>query len=179
MSGPNLRSRVLQLALGLALVAIGATFAALLWTSCLRARETRRWTPARCVIVSSQVMTERPSPSSPPVYRAAVRYRYEFHGAVREGARIRRVDGPASDRSKAEALCARYPPGSVAGCHVNPAEPEMAVLEHDSQAGLYALWFPLLFAAGGGGMAWAALRRTKTPSGKPPDHSQSSVENPP
>jgi hypothetical protein len=43
---------------------------------------------------------------------------------------------------------------------VNPGNPSEAVLEHATKAAFYTLWFPLLFAAGGTGMLFAAVRRT-------------------
>jgi Protein of unknown function (DUF3592) len=167
LSGPTSNSRLLQTLLGLGLIIPGAVFTVLLWISYARAQETRRWTPTPCLILSSQVLSEHPSPNSPTAHRASVRYRYAFAGLTRTGDHIRRVDGPTSDGEKAERLCAKYPAGRETECFVNPAQPDFAVLEHATKAGLYTIWFPLLFVIGGAGMITAAWRR---------GHSQSSPE---
>jgi hypothetical protein len=160
-------ARLLRTLLGLGLLVPGAAFTVLLWISYVRAEETRHWTPTPCLILSSRVLSEHPSPNSPIAHRASVRYRYAFAGATHSGDHIRRVDGPTSEKEKAASLCAKYPAGTETQCFVNPQQPDFAVLEHATKAGLYTIWFPLLFVAGGAGMILAAWRR---------DHSQSSPE---
>lgn len=158
MSNSTAGARALQGALGLVLATLGLVFTALLWLSFIRAQETRRWMPTPCVITRSQVISENPSPNSPLAHRAEVRYRYTFAGNAHDGGRIHRVDGPTSEKQRAAATCQKYPPGLETTCYVNPAQPDFAVLEHDTRAGLYTLWFPLLFVAGGAGMAWTAWK---------------------
>lgn len=150
---------MLQTALGLGLIVPGAAFTVFLWISYVRAQETRRWTPTACLILDSRVVSERPSPHSPTVHRASIRYRYAFDDVTRTGDHILRVDGPTSDREKAERFCAKYPVGRETECFVNPLDPDSAVLEHTTKAGLYTIWFPLLFIAGGAGVVWSAWRR--------------------
>ena len=77
------------------------------------------------------------------------------------------MDGSTSEKEKAELLSAKYSAGRETDCFVNPLQPDFAVLEHATKAGLYTIWFPLLFVAGGAGMIIAAWRR---------GHSQSSPE---
>jgi hypothetical protein len=163
MSGSTTSARLLQTLLGLALIIPGAAFIVLLWISYLRAQETRHWTSTPCLILSSRVLTEKPSPASPPAHRASIRYRYTVKGASYVGDHIHRegADGPTSDRAKAESVCAKYPPMREATCYVDPAKPESAVLEHVTKAGLYTMWFPLIFVAGGTGMIFAAWRRKR------------------
>jgi hypothetical protein len=144
--------------LGLALVVMGAAFTFVLWRSWQRAEETRSWTPVEAVVISSQVLTERPTPHSPPKFTADVRYRYTHDGRTFTGTRIRRVDGPSSHKAQAEAVVAENRAGRAVTCFVNPSQPDFAILEHSSRAALYSIWFPLLFVAGGAGMVWAALR---------------------
>ncbi|MCE9518360.1 MAG: DUF3592 domain-containing protein [Verrucomicrobia bacterium] len=169
MPGSTSSARLLKTALGLGLIIPGAAFIVFLWISYDRAQETRHWKPTPCLILSSQVLSEHPSLHSPLAHRASVRYRYVFEGVTHTGDHIRRVDGPSSEKEKMEKLCAKYPPGRESECFVNPEQPDIAVLEHATKAGLYTLWFPLLFVAGGAGMIWSAWRRT---------HSQSSPEKP-
>lgn len=159
MPGHTTSARLLRTMLGLGLIIPGAAFAIFLWVSYARAEETRHWAPTPCLIISSQVLTEHPTPNSPPAHRASIRYRYVFDGIKHTGDHVRRVDGPSTKKEKAEQLCAKYPPGLEAICHVNPAQPNFAVLEHATKAGLYTLWFPLIFVIGGAGMVWSAWRR--------------------
>lgn len=151
--------RALHITLGLALVMMGLAGTLLLWRAYQRAEETRSWTPAPCLVIFSRVLTERHSPNSPPEHRASIRYRYTFQGTTHEGTHIHRVDGGSSDRAKIDARCAEYPVGRETMCFVNPKQPDFAVLEHDTRAALYSIWFPLLFIAGGAGMIYGAIRR--------------------
>ena len=160
MSQPAASARLLKTALGVGLIIPGAAFTIFLWVSYVRAQETRRWTPTPCLILSSRVISEHPSPSSPIAHRASIRYRYTVNSVTFEGNHIHRegADGPTSDRAKAEAVCAKYPPFHESTCFVNPAKPGSAVLEHATKAGLYTIWFPLVFVTGGAGMVWSAWR---------------------
>ena len=151
-------SRVFKAALGLFLVMMGVGGTLYLWGSWQKAEETRKWTPAEAIISSSQVLTDRATPHSPPRYVAEVHYRYQFNGESYTSRRIKRVDGPSSQKSRSEATVAKYRPGQTVTCHVNPAQPDFAILEPDSRAALYSIWFPLLFVVGGGGMVVSAFR---------------------
>lgn len=144
-------------AMGLFLMLAGLTFTWVLWHAWQRAEETRRWTETPCRILTSRVVSERPTPHSPIAYRAEVKYHYQFHGANYTGSNIRRVDGVTQHEERAREIQERYVPGAETLCHVNPARPSQAVLQHDTRAALYSIWFPLLFVAGGAGMAWRAL----------------------
>jgi Protein of unknown function (DUF3592) len=72
---------------------------------------------------------------------------------------IRRGEGMIGDEDDAIALREQFSPGQQTRCWVNPAAPENSVLLHGTRAGLYSLWFPLLFVVGGCGMAWRAVRK--------------------
>ncbi len=144
--------------LGAFLVIIGALATGALWIAYQRALETRSWTEVPCVIVASQLLTERESPNSPISFRADVRYRYRFKEESHTGTRILRSEGPSTDRSKVEKLIAAHPAGSSSRCYVNPAHSDFAILEHASLAPLYSIWFPLLFVVGGAGMVISAIK---------------------
>jgi hypothetical protein len=137
---------------------MGAAGTFWLWKSWQKAEETRSWKPVEAVVVSSQVLTDRPTPHSPLKYTADVHYRYTFEGKAFTGTRIRRVDGPSSHKQKAEAAVAEHRAGKTVTCYVNPAQPDFAILEHDSRAALFSIWFPVLFIVGGAGMVVSALR---------------------
>lgn len=146
--------------MGLLLIAAGAFFAWRMWLSYEQAQVTRGWEQVPCRVVSSRVVSENPTPRSPPAHRVELRYEYEFNGGKHSGTRIRRVAAaPTQHLDKARIIQQAYPPGSVQTCFVNPASPDEAVLEHASRAALYSIWFPLLFVAGGVGMLRGALRR--------------------
>jgi hypothetical protein len=155
----NISSRLFKVALGLALMGMGAGGTIVLWRSWQRAEETRTWKPVEAVVISSQVLTDRPTPHSPLMYTADVHYRYTMDGKGFTSRRVKRVQGPTSHKEAAEATAGRYRAGKMMTCYVNPAEPDFAILEHDSRAGLYTIWFPLLFVIGGAGMVLAAVKR--------------------
>lgn len=146
-------------AMGLFLALAGLTFTWVLWRAYSRAEETRAWTETPCTIVGSAVRSERPSPNANVAHRAEIRYVYEFGGQTRTGTRVKRVDGATTHEERARAVTAQYPAGMKTVCHVNPADPEQAVLKHGSRAALYSIWFPLLFVVGGLGMVGNALRQ--------------------
>lgn len=157
-------ARVLKAMLGLAFMLMGSMFTFVLWTSWQRSEETRSWTPVEALVVSSQVLTDRPTPHSPLKFTADVHYRYTFSGKTFTSTRIKRVDGPSSHKEKAEAVVKEHGPGSIVTCYVNPEHPDFAILEQGSRAALYSIWFPLLFVVGGVGMLWSAIRRPPTAS---------------
>src|SRR5262245_42117725 len=76
----NLGSSIFKATLGLVLILMGAGGTFVLWRAWQRAEETRSWKPAEAVIISSQVLTDRPTPHSPPEYTAEVHYRYTIAG---------------------------------------------------------------------------------------------------
>lgn len=146
--------------MGVFLVIAGSFFAWRMWLSYEKAQITRGWMQVPCRIVSSRVVSERPTPNSNPAHRVEVHYEYEINGAKHSGTRIRQVEAaPTPHLDNAREKQINYPPGSTRACFVNPASPDEAVLEHASRAALYSIWFPLLFVAGGIGMLRGALRR--------------------
>jgi hypothetical protein len=150
-------------AMGLFLIAAGSFFAWRMWLSYEKAQITRGWTQVPCRIVSSRIVSERPTRNSDPAHHVEVRYEYEFNGVKHNGMRIRQVEAaPTQHLDNAREKQIKYPPGSNQHCFVNPASPDEAVLEHASRAALYSIWFPLLFVVGGFGMLIGALRRVAT-----------------
>lgn len=147
--------------MGVFLALAGLLFTWVLWRAFTLAETTRAWVETPCLIVSSRVQSERPSPNSNLAHRAEIRYAYEFAGKTWTGTRIKRVDSATGHEERVRAVVAEYPAGRRTVCHVNPARPEEAVLRHGTRAALYSIWFPLLFVAGGIGMTWNALRRSR------------------
>jgi hypothetical protein len=143
-------------ALGMSLALAGMLFTWVLWTAWQRAEETRRWTPTPCLIVSSRLEKERPTPHSNHAFKAQVKYSYTFDGKAKTGTRIKRVDIASQHEDVARKKIEPYPVGTETTCFVNPAQPDFAVLKHDTRAALYSMWFPLLFVFGGLRMTWGA-----------------------
>ena len=152
-------SRFVQTGLGALLMLAGIAGVVAMWFSFRHAMETRAWTPVPCLIVLSQLASERPTPNSPFMHHADVRYRYTVEGKTYEGQTIRAGLSASSDLTKVKALVEKYSPGQETTCFVNPAAPSSAILEHRSRAALYTIWFPLLFVVGGAGIMAAAWRR--------------------
>ena len=147
--------------MGFFLVVAGSFFAWRMWISYEKAQITRRWVQVPCRIVSSRVVSERPTPNSSPAHRVDLRYEYEFKGSIRSSTRIRQVESaPSQHLDDVRAKQLSYPPGSSQTCFVNPSASDMAILQHASRAALYSIWFPLLFVVGGLGMIRGAFRRT-------------------
>jgi len=145
--------------LGFTLAFAGAVFTWVLWTAWQRAEEARRWTPTPCLVTVSRLEKELPTPNSNPVFRPIVHYTFTWEGKPMTGTHVKRVDGPSQHEEMARQKIEAYPVGSEQTCYVNPAQPTMTVLKHDTRAALYSIWFPLLFVAGGLRMAWGTLRR--------------------
>ncbi|WP_395735553.1 DUF3592 domain-containing protein [Prosthecobacter sp.] len=149
---------------GVFLIVAGSFFSWRMWLSYKEAQITRQWLQVSCRILSSRVVSERPTPHSDPAHRAEVRYEYEVNGVKHSGMRIRKVEAaPTLHLENARQKQQKYPPGSEQVCFVNPAAPDEAVLEHASRAALYSIWFPLLFVLGGFGMLRGAFRQVKQP----------------
>jgi hypothetical protein len=152
------------------LLLAGLAGAALLFIPYRRAMETRSWTETPCTITESRMDAPRQSDFAEPWTRVFLKYTYHFDGREFSGTRLRRVsffgsedDGVAKKTphyEEAQKLLRQYPPGRVTVCWVNPAAPSEAVLEHQAKAAIYTIWWPLIFAAGGAGMVWSALRQS-------------------
>jgi Protein of unknown function (DUF3592) len=160
---------MLKAGIGLCLMLTGLGVTALLFVPYRRAMQTRAWTETPCTITASRMVQtpERENPSPP--WRVFLEYRYSTAGREYTGHRWRRiayyetadqlVSRKTPHRSEAEKLTEKYPPGLATVCYVDPAAPHEAVLEHQAKAAIYTLWWPMIFAVGGAGIFWSALRR--------------------
>jgi hypothetical protein len=153
-------SRVYLTLIGLSLALAGATFSALMWRSFQRARVVAEWPRVPCLILKSEVEERQVDPNSSVERRFAVLFGYEWDGVPRESELLKLRGSMWSSKPEgAEALVERYPEGSRQECRVNPADPSVAVLEPESKAPGYSLWFPLIFVVGGLGVAAGAWRK--------------------
>jgi len=136
--------------IGVALAVVGVLFVWLLGRSFLRAKDMKSWPEVSCVILSSEVEQRVHDPQSPPEYRHRVVYGYTWDGESYTGERISLRGSFWSSRpERAGRSLSNYPIGSTQTCHIKPEAPQFSVLETDSLAPGYSIWFPALFVVGG------------------------------
>lgn len=149
----SLGARFLLSFIGLTLAVSGSVFTWLLWLSYERANTTRGWNETSCLIQHSTVDEEREELNAPIKYKPHVIYTYLVGDTSYKAENIRQVPNLTfKEKEQAEDLVKKFPLGQGAKCYVNPADPNVAVLLHETRAGLYSIWFPLLFVVGGLGM---------------------------
>ena len=161
MAQRTIGARLYLTLIGILLACAGGVFTGLMWRSFQRARAVEEWPKVPCAILESRVIEEhRVGPDEPPDYRFGVTYSYEWEDRSYDSKRLSLRGSPWSKSSaEAERLVREYPAGTVAECRVNPEIPLEAVLEGDTRAPGYAIWFPLIFVFGGFGVVFGAWRR--------------------
>ena len=148
-ASPN-AGRIFLFVLGLLLAAIGGLFVWVMAASALRAKETRNWPQVPCVILVSEIEERLHDPQSPVEYRHHIVFGYEWEGERLTSDRASLRGNPwSSKRDVVIDRSAGYTPGDNTLCYVNPADPAFAILEADSMAPLYSIWFPAFFVLGG------------------------------
>lgn len=146
-----------MLFIGLMLALVGGVFVWLLTASYLNAKHTREWTKVDCLIIQSAV-EERVATNISPEFRWDVSYKYEFEGKSYIGDKLApRGQRWSSGHGNAEAMMEKYPLDSKQVCFVNPEKPKAAILEHDTKAAGYTVWFPGVFVLGGVGIMVGAV----------------------
>lgn len=146
--------RIFLVVLGLLLAAIGGLFVWVMAASALRAKETRSWPQVPCVILVSEVQERLHDAQSPVEYRHHVVFGYEWEGDRFVGEQASLRGNPwSSKRDVVIERASRLNAGDETLCFVNPSDPAFAILEPDSMAPLYSIWFPGLFVLGGVVMA--------------------------
>ncbi len=160
MATPTTGSRVYLSIIGLMLALAGGVFLALMWRSYQRALEVERWPQTPCLILQSGEDERQIDPNGPVERRFSVLYGYEWQGR-QYSSTLWRLRGSrwSSKEEGVQELIERYPEGSTQECRVNPASPDIAVLEPESKAPGYSIWFPAIFVVGGLGMVAGAWRR--------------------
>lgn len=146
--------------IGLMLAAAGGLFSWLMWRSFERAEKIDRWPRTECLILESEAEERQIDPARGTERRFKVLYTYRWEGVDFESERYRlRGSSWTSGEEAVRVLEEKYPVGATAECLVNPADPSFAVLEGESKAPGYSIWFPLIFLVGGLGMVVGAWRR--------------------
>ncbi|WP_264503299.1 DUF3592 domain-containing protein [Luteolibacter flavescens] len=153
-------SRVYLSIIGLMLALIGGIFSWLMWRSFQRAREVDHWPQVPCIILRSAAEERQIDPNGNVERRFSVLYGYHWEDVPRQSDRLKLRGSPwVSKEAAVQIFIDQYPEGSQQQCRVNPADPDVAVLEPESKAPGYSLWFPLLFVVGGVGIVVGAWRK--------------------
>lgn len=161
------RGRLFLVGLGLAIALVGALFFGLMARSFLRAKEMRSWPEVPCVILTSSIEERIHDRHSRPECRHVVSYGYEWQGRPLTSDRISlRGSAWSSRRGVIEQRVARLPAGTRTTCRVRPDQPDFAVLQPDSLAPGYSIWFPALFVVGGLGIAARAVAPARKRGGR-------------
>jgi hypothetical protein len=148
--------------LGLVLALLGGVFVWLMARCFLRAREMRAWPEVACVILSSEVEEWRHDENSPMEFRQNLSFGYEWKDQAYSGDHLTLRGSPwSSKRELVEERANKYPAGKQTSCRVDPAHPDFAVLQVDSLAPGYSIWFPAIFVIGGLGITLRALLGSK------------------
>ena len=150
--------------LGLSVSAIGGLFAVLMWKSYERAVGQRAWPQVDALVLSSEVEEWKHDEFSQMEYRLKLLYGYEWEGEAKTGERYGFRGNPNyNKRDKVEGLAKEFPAGLKTKVYVNPEDPDFAILQPDSKAAGYSIWFPLLFVVGGLGISIRAIVRRAVP----------------
>jgi hypothetical protein len=145
-------------AIGAGVIGIGA------YLNLRRERLTSlRWPTVTGTITRSEVATEidvsrddKGHETTEELFRASLQFAYrvgerEFHSSHWNWG----WTSLHSDRSRAEAVIAKYPIGKKLAVYYNPAQPETAVLEPGDKSGVAApLWAGIVFIAAGAIFLW-------------------------
>lgn len=164
MAQKSIAGSVYLLCIGLFLVLLGAGFCWLLINSYGNASDTRKWDETPCLIIRSEVETKSVDRISKE-YQWKVAYKYQYKGEDLIG----ELYEPRGQRwrksiEQVKPFLEEYPKGAQTVCFVNPKKPEdpqrqrEAILQHDTKAAGYTMWFPALFSIGGLGMMVGAAR---------------------
>jgi len=158
LTPPSRAGRWFLAVLGLSIALLGGLFVWLMTRSFIRAREMRTWPEVSCVIISSELEERRHDENSPMEYRQNLCFGYEWNGKTYTGQHLTLRGSPwTSKRALVEQQIIAYPRGKQTICSVNPNAAEFAVLNVDSLAPGYSIWFPCLFVIGGLGITYRAI----------------------
>jgi len=146
--------------IGLALAVMGGIFVAILGRGYLRASETRDWPKVPAVVIESKLGERKLGNSVPLEYFHELVYEYRFEEEFYRGERTKRRKNPfLKEKTGVQAEVDRWKVGMKTEVWVNSENPEEAVLEHDTKAPGYSIWFPGLFLVGGLGVFFRAVSK--------------------
>ena len=150
-----------MIGIGFFVALVGAVFMYLMWKSYQRASATRTWTETPAVMMVSKIKT-RSDKNISKEYQWKLEYAYAFDDKEYTS-KLHTLRGSkwTSVKKGVQNEIDAHPANSNVFCFVNPDEPTKAILEHDSKAAGYSIWFPALFVIGGIGIMWGAIKGMK------------------
>ncbi|MFT6864537.1 MAG: hypothetical protein ACJAVK_003105 [Akkermansiaceae bacterium] len=136
--------------IGLALALLGGLFVFILGRGYLRAKETREWPTHAAVIMVSAIGERNLGKDIPTEYTHELVYEYQVDEKFYRAERVKRRANPYfKEEAKIAPAVARWPVGKQVEAFVNPRDPSEVVLDHETKAPGYSIWFPGLFLVGG------------------------------
>jgi len=136
--------------IGFFLAVIGGVFVVILAKGYLKAKETRSWDIHQGRVLVSEVGERVLGPNVPPEYTHKLLFEYRVGGERFTGDRVKRRENPYfKEKAKAERWAEDWLVETEVEVFVNPTDPKEAVLDHDTKAAGYTIWFPGLFLVGG------------------------------
>jgi hypothetical protein len=142
---------------GLVFAAVGGT---LFWfigvVPLARAYEAQQWTPQRCTVEHSSVVSHQSDEGT--TYSVDILYRWDRGRGVERSSRYSFFGGSSSGRSAKAEIVRNHPVTAEVACWVDPERRNEGVLERGLTAHAFVAVVPLVFFAAGCGM-WVAGRR--------------------
>lgn len=134
--------------IGLALAVMGGFFVFVLGRGYIRAKETQEWPSYPAVVVVSELEDRQIGKAKE--YRHKLVYEYRVGGKFYRGERLKRRENPyLKKKNKIVPFVEKFPVGSRLAAFVNPNDPTEVLIEHETKAPGYSIWFPALFLLGG------------------------------
>lgn len=150
--------------IGLALAVMGGFFVFVLGRGYIRAKETQEWPSYSAVVVVSEVGDRQIGKAKE--YRHKLVYEYRVDDKFYRGERLKRRENPYfKKKNKIEPFVKKFPVGSRVLAFVNPNDPTEVLIEHETKAPGYSIWFPALFLFGGVVVFSRALLKLRHRSG--------------
>lgn len=106
-----------------------------------RSHRSRKWPTTEGTVIASGIVRESSSSSSSTistnqsVYKPEVAYEYEINGERYVSNKIELLDISTNNRGRAESIQRRYTVGDTVRVHVDPNNPERAVLQPGGKSG--------------------------------------------
>ncbi len=144
--------------IGVMLILVAGTFSWLMIRSYQNAKESRTWPQTEALVLRS-VIDERQFSGAAREFRLNILFGYNYQGTEYTSDTISPRGAKWTREAEAVAeLAKQYAAGSEHIAWVNPEQPERAILEHDTKAAGYTVWFPAVIVIGGVGMIWGAFK---------------------
>lgn len=136
--------------IGASLAVIGGVFVVILARGYAKAKETLDWPVVEGTVILSRVKERALGPGVPTEYTHELLFEYRHEGKSYQGDRVKRRNNPYfKEKAKAERWVVDWPEGERVEVFFDPANPSFAVLDHDTRAAGYTIWFPGVFLVGG------------------------------